>query len=94
MNLLLDTHTMIWVMSEPAKLSKAARFLLDDPANTLWVSVASLWEIVIKVRLGKLTIPGSDVRLLLNNLDPYRLQILPIRSSHLILLQSLPMIPP
>ncbi|HYV34289.1 MAG TPA: type II toxin-antitoxin system VapC family toxin [Gemmataceae bacterium] len=54
MKLLLDTHAFIWWDSNPAKLSAPALAALRDPANEAWVSVASLWEIVIKAQLGKL----------------------------------------
>ncbi len=55
--LLLDTHVLIWAVSEPDRLSPHARELIEDPANALLVSAASAWEIATKHRLGKL--PGS-----------------------------------
>jgi len=55
MKLLLDTHTFIWWDSDPAKLSTQALALCNDPANTLLLSVASVWEMQIKAQLGKLT---------------------------------------
>jgi PIN domain nuclease of toxin-antitoxin system len=90
MNLLLDTHTMLWAMIEPDKLSGAARSLLADPANELMVSISSLWETTIKIAIGKSPVPGSDIGFVVNNLDPFRIQILPIRPSHLRVLQDLP----
>ncbi|MFN8501935.1 type II toxin-antitoxin system VapC family toxin [Kouleothrix sp.] len=56
MNLLLDTHTFLWWAAEPAKLSPAADSALRDGANTLYLSVASIWELQIKLQLGKLTL--------------------------------------
>lgn len=53
MNLLLDTHLLLWAASEPDRLSKKARTLLLDPANRLLFSSASLWEIGIKRNLGR-----------------------------------------
>ncbi len=44
MNLLLDTHAFIWAASDPNRLSPAARVACQDPANTLWLSVVSVWE--------------------------------------------------
>ena len=63
MKLLLDSHTFIWWTSEPTKLSKRALELCTDPANSLLLSIASIWEIQIKRQLGKLslTMPLADI---------------------------------
>ncbi len=54
MNLLLDTHTLLWATQKPERLSLAARRAVTDSANTIFVSAASAWEMSTKVRLGKL----------------------------------------
>jgi PIN domain nuclease of toxin-antitoxin system len=54
MNLLLDTHALIWATMNPTQLSKIARTLIQDESNTIYVSAASAWEIATKVRIGKL----------------------------------------
>ena len=54
MNVLLDTHTLIWAALSRASLSPEASALIADPANEIFVSAASAWEIATKVRLGKL----------------------------------------
>ncbi len=54
MNLLLDTHTFLWFIDGNPKLSPSARRLIEDVANTSYVSIASLWEIAVKASLGKL----------------------------------------
>ena len=59
MKLLLDTHAYIWWGLEPAKLSPRAAAALAEPTNEIYVSVASLWELIIKSQLGKLTLPVS-----------------------------------
>jgi PIN domain nuclease of toxin-antitoxin system len=51
---LLDTHVLIWVLEDSPRLSRRARAWVADPANECWVSAASIWEIAIKARLGKL----------------------------------------
>ena len=56
MKLLLDTQTFIWWDSDPAGLSAPALAAIRDPANEAWLSVASVWEMVIKAQLGKLTL--------------------------------------
>ncbi|HQS13688.1 type II toxin-antitoxin system VapC family toxin [Reyranella sp.] len=53
MNLLLDTHILLWAAARPEKLSRKTLRLFDDPDNTLVFSAASLWEIVIKQSLGR-----------------------------------------
>ncbi|MEZ5738405.1 MAG: type II toxin-antitoxin system VapC family toxin [Burkholderiaceae bacterium] len=53
MNLLLDTHLLIWAASSPRKLSRSARQMIADDRNLLHFSVASLWEIVIKSTLQR-----------------------------------------
>jgi PIN domain nuclease of toxin-antitoxin system len=54
---LLDTHTFLWALSEPQKLSSRVRTILEDPSNDLYVSAVSLFEIATKVRIGKLDCP-------------------------------------
>jgi PIN domain nuclease of toxin-antitoxin system len=54
MRLLLDTHSALWAWSAPEQLSKSARYAMLDPANSIWVSAVSAYEISLKVKLGKL----------------------------------------
>ncbi len=63
MNLLLDTHVFIWWDSNPGRLSAPALAAIRDPANTVWFSVVSVWEMAIKSQLGKLTLrlPLADI---------------------------------
>ena len=53
MKLLLDSHLLIWQIGQPRKLSVAARAYLDNPANELLFSAASIWEIAIKYARGR-----------------------------------------
>lgn len=57
MNLLLDTHALLWWLGDDPALSSAARERIADGANLVFVSVAALWEIRIKEALGKLDLP-------------------------------------
>jgi len=52
-NLLLDTHILLWAAFDQRKIGTAARPLITNPANTLWFSVASLWEVAIKRGLDR-----------------------------------------
>ena len=54
MRLLLDTHALLWWLSDDAQLPASARKLIANEKNTILVSAASAWEVAIKVRLGKL----------------------------------------
>jgi PIN domain nuclease of toxin-antitoxin system len=64
MKLLLDTHLLLWAAGEPDRLSESARSMLQDEANRLFFSSASIWEIVIKRGLRR-----DDFRV-----DPFRLR--------------------
>jgi PIN domain nuclease of toxin-antitoxin system len=56
MRLLVDSHSLIWAVDDPTLLTPAAVLALQDPANELLLSAATIWEIAIKVGLGKLTL--------------------------------------
>jgi PIN domain nuclease of toxin-antitoxin system len=56
MKLLLDTHTFLWLVEGSPKLTAAAQTALADPANQLFLSVASVWELAIKVGNKKLVL--------------------------------------
>lgn len=53
MRLLLDTHVLLWALDAPARLDGMTRDLLEDAANDVLFSAASIWEIAIKARLGR-----------------------------------------
>lgn len=57
--LLLDTHVALWAMASPAVLSPSVRRAIEDPANTVLVSAASVWEVAIKQAAGKLEAPAG-----------------------------------
>ncbi|RYI82698.1 MAG: PIN domain nuclease, partial [Acetobacteraceae bacterium] len=57
MRLLLDTHILLWALDTPARLDDRTRALLEDPANEVLFSAASIWEIAIKARLGRADFP-------------------------------------
>lgn len=59
MNILLDTCTYIWFSTEPEKLSKKAVELIGDKHNTFFLSAISLWEINVKIKIGKLHAQGQ-----------------------------------
>lgn len=89
MKLLLDTHAFIWWDSDPAKLSAAALAALRDPMNEVWLSVVSVWEMVIKAQLGKLALrlPLVDI---VNQQLANGLRMLPMTLAHVLAVEGLP----
>ncbi len=61
MKYLADTHIFLWWLGDDAKLSSGARKILTDPRNSIYISPASIWEISIKMQLGKLRFDGDPV---------------------------------
>lgn len=82
MEYILDSHTLIWAMDEPAKLSRTATALLQDPDILLDLSPATYWEMAIKVALGKLPL-SMPYRLWMDAaITTLDLRILPITLDH------------
>lgn len=88
--LLLDTHALLWSLYEPSKLSVNARELIQDPENIRLVSSASLWEIAIKARLGKLSVGESLLDNYPAHLRTFCAEELFIEGSHCVLASRLP----
>ncbi len=78
MKLLLDTHTFLWHADGNPQMSKNATALLMDPKNELFLSMASIWEIAIKVGLKKLTLSSSFVPFMSRAITGYNVGVLPI----------------
>jgi PIN domain nuclease of toxin-antitoxin system len=91
MKLLLDTQVLIWWDSDPSKLSAPALAAISDPANEVWLSVASAWEMVIKAQLGKLTLrlPLVDI---VNQQQANGLRVLSVDLAHALGVSVLPAI--
>jgi PIN domain nuclease of toxin-antitoxin system len=89
MNILLDTHIILWLASSPNELSKEAQQLIEDRSNDLFFSPANLWEIAIKSSLQKEHF-NVDTRILRRNLLDNDYHELPITSAHIVFIQSLP----
>ena len=87
MNLLLDTHVLIWWLKDPGFLSSNARQAIADGDNTVYVSAVVPWEIALKVVIGKLTTPSDLPKVLAEN----NFQSLPITIVHALHTATLPM---
>ena len=83
MNLLLDTHTTIWFITGDKTLPAHLKELIEDGANTCFVSIASHWEMGIKHSLGKLDLK-VDLRRIFELIDQSGLTILPITTNHIL----------
>ena len=90
MKYLLDTHTLLWFLKGDKKLSDKARRLIDNPRNEKFLSIVSLWEIAIKVSLGKLALDKPFDRLFPEQLYFNRIKVLDITVDSLIELTTLP----
>lgn len=82
MRLLLDTHAFLWFITADPKLSATAEQAIRDPANTPLLSIASVWEIAIKVNQGRLPIPQPLEQFIPRQLQTNRISILPIDLHH------------
>jgi len=89
MKLLLDTHLLLWAAGKPNRLPATARKLIDNPANELLFSAASVWEVAIKRGLGRSDFQ-ADPRLLRRGLLDNGYTELPILSDHVVAMESLP----
>ena len=79
---LLDTHTLIWAVAEPERLSERARDVLEDQATELLVSAASIWELATKHRLGKLVNGGFVLDALPERIAATGMTELPVSIAH------------
>lgn len=89
MKLLLDTHILLWYLEGHHSLSEAQRLMIEDRRNQVAVSVASLWEMALKISLGKLELM-DDLAAIEATLIQQGIHILPILTAHLQRLLSLP----
>jgi PIN domain nuclease of toxin-antitoxin system len=85
--LLLDTHALVWALSSPRRLAARAREGIQDPANSVFASAASTWEIAIKAALGKIDVDLDEVA---TGIEAAGLTPLPVSIPHTRRLRDLP----
>ncbi len=90
MNLLLDTHTFLWFIDGNARLSPRARGLIEDHKNVKLISVASLWEMGIKISLGRLSLAQPFEELIPRQIQVNGFGLLPLRIPHIAKVIALP----
>lgn len=87
MRLLVDTHIVYWFFVEPKKLPAAARTHMDG-ASAVYVSAASVWEIAIKVKIGKM---NANPERLIQQIPAAGIRELPVLSRHAAIVADLPL---
>jgi len=90
MNILLDTCSFLWLASDSPELSLTARRLFEDPANDVYLSVASAWEIIVKHNIGKLPLPEPPHDFIKNNRIRHRIETLSLDEASVLQLSRLP----
>ncbi|MBU8543388.1 MULTISPECIES: type II toxin-antitoxin system VapC family toxin [Roseomonadaceae] len=90
MRLLLDTHALLWWLGDDGRLGGQARELIANPGNDVLVSVASLWELVVKIRIGKLEADIGEIEDAIARQGFTRLEISPAHLDALLGLRAHP----
>ncbi|HYM77541.1 MAG TPA: type II toxin-antitoxin system VapC family toxin [Candidatus Dormibacteraeota bacterium] len=90
MKAILDTHAFLWALAGDARMSVHAREIFTGSAE-LFLSIASVWEILIKVQSGKLPFPRPAGPYVLKKMAENRIDALPITLDHLLAIERLPM---
>lgn len=91
MKLLLDTQCWLWWFAQPEKLSEEAITHIADETNELWLSVASIWEIGIKVAIAKLPLPEPPDSYISSRMGQLGMKSLEITATHALKAASLPL---
>jgi len=90
MRYLVDTHALIWYLESNPMLSETARLTLDNSNNRCFVSMASLWEMAIKVGLGRLEL-NTDFKKMEKLIIGFQFEVLAIEFDHVTVLSDLPL---
>ena len=90
MKALLDTHVLLWMAGNEAKLSAKAKKLVLNPESELFCSIASLWELSIKISLQKLSLPCTLAKFVEEEILGNNINFLAIKPTHTYTLSNLP----
>lgn len=90
MKILLDTHTFLWFVMDSPKISKRAASLIESTDNEVYLSVASVWEMAIKISIGKLRIDERFEDFIMPELENNKFSLLNIEVQHLAKVVNLP----
>lgn len=89
MRILLDTHVFLWFISADSRLPAAFQAAIQDPTNEVYLSVASIWEAIIKYKLGKLPLPSPPAEYMRRQRDVHRIIALPVDEGTMVPLEGL-----
>ena len=89
MHYLLDTHSVLWVLDGDKRLSGIARDIIEDRQQAKFVSMASVWEVGIKISIGKLVFPENTIGFV-QQIQKHGLVLLPISTRYIYEIEKLP----
>ena len=89
MRALLDTDTFLWWVTDDDRLSRGARGVITDGSNEIYFSAASGWEIAIKARLGRLTVPDDLTRFMTDQIEQNGFRVLAVELGHALRVHAL-----
>jgi PIN domain nuclease of toxin-antitoxin system len=92
MKVMLDTHCLLWWAMDDANLSSQVKNIISDPEVDVFISTASVWEICIKYRKGKLDLPKEPEKIIKDLVEESGFQCIPIHNRHCYQETQLPMI--
>jgi len=87
MRVLIDTHVLLWGLTEESRLSPSVRSLL--PTAEVWISVATIWEIITKEQIGKLALPRPVGAYLTARLAANGVSVLPVTLDHVLRIETM-----
>lgn len=90
MKILLDTCSFLWIIKDDSALSETARFLFSQSDNEIFLSVVSVWEIIIKHKLGKFSLPKSPDKFIMQQRQQHRIESLELDETAIMQLLRLP----
>jgi len=90
MKYLIDTHTFLWIIEDNKNLTEKVRTIYIDNSNEIFLSVASIWEMAIKISLNKLSIRGQLVKFIDRHAIENNIRLLSIQPHHIFSIEKLP----
>ena len=90
MKYLIDTHTFLWIIEDNKNLTEKVRTIYIDNSNEIYLSVASIWEMAVKISLNKLSIRGQLVKFIDRHAIENNIRLLSIQPHHIFSIEKLP----
>ena len=92
MKLLLDTHIFLWYITDDPRLTPPIIAIIRDPFNEVYLSVISIWEVIVKCKLGKLYLPQSPDIYIPQQRQRHKIESIPIDEDSVVKLIKLPLL--